>query len=123
MNPNLAKKGAKIKVYIPTLNELLDEGNNHVVVIWKKNSNNVLEKKTISFKEWYELKEYESIVDATNKVIGNKEIDKSPGSKRFLEKVPIFMSTNINGKEVQMGSALHETDWWNERNIANFIIK
>ena len=32
----------------------------------------------------------------------------------------MFMSAEINGQEVQMGSVLHETDWWNERNVADF---
>lgn len=119
MNPKLAKKGVPVKVYIPTLNELMDDVNGFVVTDWKRDENGVLVSSTIPFSQWMNKKETVTTINDAGKPV-TVEVDKSVGSQRFLEKVPVFMVADINGQRFQMGSAIHEIDWWNERNVANF---
>ena len=119
MNPALAKKGVAIKVYIPTLNELMDDANGFVVTEWSKDKDGVLVNTTIPFSQWMDREDTVTTIDDAGKPV-TTVVDKSVGSQRFLEKVPVFMAADINGQRVQMGSAIHELDWWNERNAANF---
>ncbi len=119
MNPALAKKGVPIKVYIPTFNELMDDTNGFVVNEWKKNEFGVLVSETVPFSKWYEREDFIDTIDEVGRKI-TKKVDKSIGSDRFLEKVPILMFAEINGQRVQMGTAIHDVDWWNERNVSNF---
>ena len=44
MDPSLAKKGVPIKAYIPSLNELMDDTNRFVVVIWTKGKDGSIRK-------------------------------------------------------------------------------
>jgi len=112
MNPHLAKKGTPLQVYIPTLDELLDDNNGFVVSDWKRDKDGSLSKFVIPFSTWYNRE----------KVVFEKQNpgQEFVGSKRWIEKVPIFTIVKINGERIRMGSAIHETDWWNEANVADF---
>ena len=112
MNPHLAKKGTPLQVYIPTLDELLDDNNGFVVSDWKRDKDGSLSKFVIPFSTWYNREK--AVFEKQNP--GQEFV----GSKRWIEKVPIFTIVKINGERIRMGSAIHETDWWNEANVADF---
>jgi predicted NAD-dependent protein-ADP-ribosyltransferase YbiA (DUF1768 family) len=113
MNPFLAKAGVPIQVYIPPLQELLDDSKGFIVSTWtRKGKDGPLEKGTESFSIWYNREK-----EKFEKENPGKEFI---GSDKFLEKVPIFSYVEINGERVQIGSAIHETAWWNELNVADF---
>ena len=66
MNPALTKVGTEMKVYIPTLNQLMND-DNIVVPIWTKNKSGFLEKTLIPFSEWMETEEFTQETDAVGK--------------------------------------------------------
>ena len=124
LNPETAREGVKLKVYIPTGEKLM----NSKVVKWVKMPDGFLHNQIITFREWLDIEEFEDVIDMDGNLVLDSDsnpkkikVDKSEGSQAWIEKVPVLMRGNIHGQELELGNALHEVDWWSERNVADFL--
>ena len=124
LNPKTAREGVKFKVYIPTGEKLM----NSKVIHWVRQADGFIHNQIITFGEWLKLDEYVEDVDMDGNLILNtdgskklKKLDKSEGSQIWLDKIPILMRGEVNGQELELGNAIHEVEWWNERNVSDFL--
>ena len=124
LNPKTAREGVKFKAYIPTGEKLM----NSKVIHWIRQADGFMHNQIITFGEWLKLDEYVEDVDMDGNLILNtdgskklRKLDKSEGSQIWLDKVPILMRGEVNGQELELGNAIHEVEWWNERNVSDFL--
>lgn len=93
LNPDLLVTGKKFTLEIP------EDWIDRTVSVWSTNELDVLVQSNMTMGEWMEKNNVEE------------------GSQEWIDKVPLDMI--IDG--VNVGSGVHDVNWWNKRNTADFV--